>query len=373
MGDAEAGNSAAALRAARLARLRRRMEEEGADALWIGSAANRRYLSGFTGSTGWLLITAEHAELWTDFRYLEQASAEAEGFTVVQHEARLYQHLGRRLQELGIGRLAFERDHLRYGEWLRLREGVPEQVQLLPAAGWVEELRKVKDRQEVESIRQAARIADEALLSVLAQLRPGMRERDVAWALESGMRQRGAEGIAFDLIVASGVRSALPHGTPTSRPIGRGELVTIDYGAVFAGYVSDCTRTVVVGRSDERQREIYHVVLEAQRRALGAVRPGVKVAEVDRAAREVIESAGYGAHFGHATGHGVGMEIHEGPRLSSTGGEEALVPGMVVTVEPGIYLPGWGGVRIEDLVLVTDDGAEVLTRVSKDLLEVGVD
>lgn len=353
----------------RLERLRRRMAEEQVDGLLVGSPANRRYLSGFTGSSGWLLITADRAELWTDFRYLEQAAAQAPAFEIVRHEADVYRHLGRRVGELGLGRLGFERDHLSYRQWERLRGGLPEKVELVPVAGWIEELRRVKDAGEIAAIRQAARIADEALLEVLADLRPGRTEREVALQLEFAMRRRGAEGVAFDFIVASGPRSALPHGTASDRVIQEGDLLTVDYGAVYGGYASDCTRTVVVGRAGERQREIYDIVLEAQRRALAAVRPGATGAEVDRAAREVIESAGYGEHFGHATGHGVGLEVHEGPRLAATGGDDVLAPGMVVTVEPGIYLPGWGGVRIEDLVVVTESGGEILTRVTKEFLQ----
>ncbi|HEY8395002.1 MAG TPA: Xaa-Pro peptidase family protein [Thermaerobacter sp.] len=354
----------------RLETLRRRMAEEKVDGIWVGSPANRRYLSGFTGSSGWLLITADRAELWTDFRYLEQAAAQAPAFEVVRHEPDVYQHLGRRAGELGLTRLGFERDHLTYGQWERLRAGLPDTVELVPVAGWVEELRRVKDPGEIAAIRQAARIADEALLEVLAGLRPGMTEREVALQLEFAMRRRGAEGVAFDFIVASGPRSSLPHGLASERVIEEGDLVTIDYGAVYAGYASDCTRTVVIGRAGQRQREIYDIVLEAQRRAMAAVRPGATGADVDRAAREVIEAAGYGEHFGHATGHGVGLEVHEGPRLAATAGDQVLAPGMVVTVEPGIYLPGWGGVRIEDLVVVTEDGGEVLTRVTKEFLQI---
>lgn len=356
----------------RLARLRQRMAAEGLDALWISAPANRRYLSGFSGSSGWLLITAREAELWTDFRYLDQAAQEAPGYTVVRHEAQLYPHLARRLQELEVRRLGFEAEHVRYGEWQRMRAALPESLELVGIGGWVEQLRRVKDEAELALIRQAARIADEALLEVLAGLRPGMAERQVALELEFAMRRRGATAAAFDLIVVSGPRSALPHGQPGPHPLEAGQFVTLDYGAVVGGYCSDCTRTVVVGRATPRHREVYQVVLEAQRRALEAIRPGVLGAEVDRAARQVIEAAGYGDRFGHATGHGVGLEVHEGPRLSALAEDERLEPGMVVTVEPGIYIPGWGGVRIEDLVVVTEDGGEILTRVSKDLLEVGV-
>ena len=362
----------AAQTAQRLDRLRQRMAAEGLDALWIAAPANRRYLSGFSGSSGWLLITSQVAELWTDFRYLEQAAQEAPGFAVVRHEPQLYPHLARRLEELGVRRLGFEAEHVRYGEWQRMRAALPESVELVGIGGWVEQLRRIKDAAERAAIREAARIADEALLEVLAGLRPGLTEREVALRLEFAMRRRGAAAAAFDLIVVSGPRSALPHGQPGPHPIEAGQFVTLDYGAVVDGYCSDCTRTVVVGRATPRHREVYAVVLEAQRRALAAIRPGVTGAEVDRAARQVIEEAGYGDRFGHATGHGVGLEVHEGPRLSALAEEERLEPGMVVTVEPGIYIPGWGGVRIEDLVVVTDDGAEVLTRVSKDLLEIGV-
>ncbi|PZN13494.1 MAG: Xaa-Pro dipeptidase [Bacillota bacterium] len=358
--------------AARLERLRRRMAEENLEGLLVGSPANRRYLSGFTGSSGWLLITADRAELWTDFRYLEQAAAQAPGFEIVRHEPDVYRHLGRRIQELGLGRLGFERDHLTYAQWERLRGALPEKVEMVAVGGWIEELRRIKDPAEIAAIRQAARIADEALLEVLADLRPGVTEREVALQLEFAMRRRGAEGVSFDLIVASGPRSALPHGTASDRVIEAGDFVTIDYGALYGGYASDCTRTVVVGPAGERQRRIYDIVLEAQRRALAAVRPGATGAEVDRAARAVIEEAGYGDHFGHATGHGVGLEVHEGPRLAANGRDDVLAPGMVVTVEPGIYLPGWGGVRIEDLVVVTENGGEILTRVTKEFLQLAV-
>lgn len=358
--------------AQRLARLRERMAAEGLEAVWIGSPANRRYLSGFSGSSGWLLITATGAQLWTDFRYLEQATQEAPGYEVVRHEAQVYAHLARYLQEVGIRRLGFEAEHVRYGDWQRLRAALPEQIELVGISGWVEQLRRVKDEVELALIREAARLADEALLEVLAGLRPGVTERQLALELEFAMRRRGATAAAFDLIVVSGPRSALPHGQPGDHAIEAGQFVTLDYGAVVGGYCSDCTRTVVAGRATPRHREIYQVVLEAQRRAVAAIRPGVSGAEVDRAARQVIEEAGYGDRFGHATGHGVGLEVHEGPRLSVLAEDDRLEPGMVVTVEPGIYIPGWGGVRIEDLVVVTADGGEILTRVSKELLEVGV-
>ncbi|HEY8487498.1 MAG TPA: Xaa-Pro peptidase family protein [Thermaerobacter sp.] len=362
----------AAQTARRLERLRERMAAEGVDALWIGSPANRRYLSGFSGSSGWLLITATDAQLWTDFRYLEQAAQEAPGFEIVRHEPQVHAHLARHLQERGVRRLGFEADHVRYGEWQRLRAAVPEAIELVGVSGWVEQLRRIKDEVELAWIREAARLADEALLEVLAGLRPGVTERQLALDLEFAMRRRGATAAAFDLIVVAGPRSALPHGQPGPHALEPGQFVTLDYGAVVGGYCSDCTRTVVVGRATPRHREIYRVVLEAQRRALEAIRPGATGAEVDRAARQVIEEAGYGDRFGHATGHGVGLEVHEGPRLSALAEDERLEPGMVVTVEPGIYIPGWGGVRIEDLVVVTEDGGEILTRVSKELLEVGL-
>ncbi len=353
--------------ARRLALLRQRMAA-GVPALLVTDGVNRRYLSGFTGSSGWLLVTAGEAWLITDFRYEEQAQAEAAGWTVVVYRApdRLETALARLLGERRVTALGFDPDALTVSAHRALAEALPG-VELRPAPRLVTALRAVKDEAELALIRRAMAQAEEAFARLLPEVRPGRSERELALELEFLMRRLGADGAAFDFIVASGPRSSLPHGQPTDRRLQAGDLVTFDFGARFAGYHSDITRTVVVGRADERQREVYEVVRAAQAAALAAVREGAKAEDVDRAARDVIAAAGYGERFGHSTGHGVGLEVHEYPTLAPRR-DDLLVAGMVVTVEPGVYIPGWGGVRIEDTVVVTPSGCEVLCRTPKELL-----
>lgn len=353
----------------RLAALRAAMaaHEPPVEALLVGSPHNRRYLTGFSGSAGWALVTPEAAVLLVDFRYVDQARAEAPAFEVVEASPDPLQQLGRVLERLGVLRVGCERDHVTLGQLERLRERAPG-VEWLPVAGVVERLRAVKDEEELAAIRRAAGVAERAFREVLAEVRPGIAERDLAAELEYRMRRAGADGPAFDTIVASGPRSALPHGRAGERRLAPGDFVTFDFGARVDGYCSDCTRTVVLGRADEEQRRVYGLVRHAQEAALAAVRAGVRGREVDAAARGVIEAAGMGERFGHGTGHGVGLEVHEAPRLGRAS-EDVLAPGMVVTVEPGVYISGWGGVRIEDLVVVREDGAEVLTPFTKELLE----
>jgi len=269
-----------------------------------------------------------------------------------------------------VERLGFDDAQLSVREHARLRELVPDRVELVPAGGLVEELRAVKDRRELERIRAAALLADAALTEVLDEGIVGVTERDVALELEIRMRRLGAEGVSFPPIVAAGPHGALPHAEPRDVPIPAGTLVTIDWGAQLNGYASDCTRTFATGELDPRDAEIYALVLEAQETALDAVRAGRLGREVDAVARDLIEAAGHGEHFGHGLGHGVGLEVHEGPRLSRLG-DVALEPGMVVTVEPGVYVPGAVGVRIEDLVVVTDGAPEVLNSLPKTLRAVG--
>jgi Xaa-Pro aminopeptidase len=322
-------------------------------------------MSGFTGSAGALIITSSRALLVTDFRYIEQAAAQASEFEVIKQGAVLTDSLRQALEEVGVRRLAFEKEFVSYGDYERYRDKLG--AELVPMDGAVEKLRLVKDSGEIEAIRRAAAIGDKAFRHILDFLRPGLREDEVSLELEFQMRRLGATGLAFDIIVASGPRSSLPHGRASERVIQPGDFVKMDFGCVVDGYCSDMTRTVVMGEPSEKQREIYDIVLEAQVTSLKAIRPGLTGREVDEVARKVIADRGYGDHFGHGLGHGVGRMVHEGPRLSVLG-EDPLVPGNVVTIEPGIYLPGWGGVRIEDLVVVTEVGVDVLTGSPKDLI-----
>ncbi|MBI4251501.1 MAG: aminopeptidase P family protein [Candidatus Tectomicrobia bacterium] len=351
----------------RLARLRRMMREKGIPALAVLDLRNVRYLTGFTGSAGACVVTAKAAVFITDFRYRAQAAREVDrAFRYGEHRGAL-PGLTEEARRLRLKRLAFEESHLSYGDFRRLRK-LAKGVRLSPASALVEELRLRKEEPEVRLLRRGARVNGKALAETLRAIRPGAREREIALALETAMRDLGASGPSFGTIVASGPRSALPHGVASDRKIRRGDLITIDYGAVVGGYHADTTRVVSLGKPSRKGEAVYRIVLEAQEAAVEAVAPGVPASEVDAVARKIIERAGYGKAFGHGTGHGVGLDIHEGPRLAP-GSRDVLDPGMVVTIEPGIYLPGWGGVRIEDMVLVTGKGKEVLTRpISKELV-----
>lgn len=349
----------------KLRSLRKRLLDLPADAFMISNATNWRYVSGFTGDAGTCVITDDRAIVFTDSRYVEQAQMEAPGFEVCV-TVREKDVLRDRLMELGVKRLAFEKDHVTYSSWEKLKEKF-EGVELVGVSGWVEELRAIKTSEEVKLISRAQEIADSALAMLLNSLKRGVCERDVALDLEFTMRKMGAQGPAFPIIVVSGERSSLPHGTPSERVFRDGDFVTIDWGAQVGGYCSDCTRTFIIGVADSRHEEIYRVVKAAQEEALAAVKPGGLAKDVDLAGRKVIEDAGYGEYFGHSIGHGVGLAVHERPVVGPKS-DAVLEPGMVITVEPGIYVPGFGGVRIEDLVLVTDTGCKILSTNPKDLM-----
>lgn len=350
----------------RLEAIRARLNEEGLDALLVQSAVNRRYLSGFTGSAGALVISPERAWIFVDFRYVEQAKAEAPAFELVQFDAFL-PRLREVFQSAGIERVGFEAAHVSVAASKSLERELPD-VDWTPTVNWVETARGIKEPEELATMQQAIDLADEAFEHILGYLEPGRTEKEIALELEFYMRRRGAERLAFATIVASGPNGALPHAVPTDRELQRGDLVTLDFGCVVDGYASDLTRTVAIGELDGRGRELYELVLRAQLAGIQGVRPGRLGKEVDADARSVIAQAGYGEHFGHGLGHGIGLEVHEEfPRLS-TRGEVELEPGMVCSVEPGVYIPGWGGIRIEDLVVVTSDGCRVLSRSSKELL-----
>jgi Xaa-Pro aminopeptidase len=351
---------------ARADRLTERLAGAGVDSVLITELVNVRYLTGFTGSNGLALIGPSTRAFVTDFRYVEQA---AEEVNASFDRRRAPTDPLEAIQDVLPGgelRLGFEEPHLSVREHRRLRELLPERIELVGVDGLVEALRAVKDPDEVAAMRAAAALADAAFEALIADGLIGRTERDLAVALEFDMRRRGAERASFESIVAAGPHGALPHGTPRDVEVRSGDLVVIDWGAQLDGYCSDCTRTVAAGALDGRGPDIYQLVLEAQLASLEAVAVGAAGQAVDAVARRVIEAAGHGEHFGHGLGHGVGLEVHEAPRLGQRS-EAVLEAGNVVTVEPGVYLPGELGVRIEDLVLVGDDGPEILTGLSKEL------
>ena len=349
-------------------RVAARLAERGLDLLLVIGGPNLRYLTGFTGSNGMAVVGQQVRRFVTDFRYVEQAAAQVPDFD----RERAPQDFLAALEEgwpEGELRLGFEDDHVTVRQYRRLRELVPQRIELVSAGGSVESERLVKQPEEVARIRAAAALVDEVYVWVRERGLVGRSERDVATALEHHMRELGAEGPSFDSIVASAERGALPHARPTDAEIPAGTLVTLDIGARLDGYCSDCTRTWATGELPGDLADAYALVARAQADALAAVRPGPTGREVDAVARGIIDAAGHGEHFGHGLGHGVGLEVHEGPRLARTA-DQALAPGHVVTVEPGVYLPGRGGVRIEDLVLVTEEGHDVLSASPKELLTV---
>jgi Xaa-Pro aminopeptidase len=338
------------------------------DALLITNLVNLRYVTGFTGSNGIAVVGRDLRRFVTDFRYIEQAAEQVDGFDR-ELAPQVFDDALRNGWPDGPLRLGFEDQHVSVRRHGRLRELLPERIELVPAGGAVEELRAIKDAVEVERIGAAAALVDEVYGTLREQGLVGRTEREVALTIELELRRIGAEGLSFDPIVASAERGALPHAVPTDAPIPRGTLVTLDIGARLDGYCSDCTRTWATGELPDDLAEAYALVQRAQAESLAAVRPGPSGREVDAVARRIIEEAGHGEHFGHGLGHGVGMEIHEAPRLARTA-EGTLVAGHVVTVEPGVYLPGRGGVRIEDLVVVTEDGHSVISTTTKDLINV---
>ncbi|MBU0485454.1 MAG: Xaa-Pro peptidase family protein [Proteobacteria bacterium] len=338
------------------------------DAILISQPENRRYLSGYTAtdhsiaeSSGVLLVSVHDMPLLlTDSRYALQAEAEAFGFEVMLYDRGMLALLKKVLKKRGVCRLGFESHYFLHATALKLAR-VAEKVgtELVPLTGLVEKFRQGKDVDELEKIRASVRLNEEVFQEVYASLRVGMTERQVALAIETTMRKKGASAPSFETIVAAGPNGALPHAVPSDRPLQTGEPIIIDMGTVLNGYCSDMTRTVVLGEPDLKTRDLIRVVRRAQLAATAKIRAGITGREADRAAREIIKQAGYGKNFGHGLGHGVGLAVHEAPSLSSRN-RKKLRAGMVVTIEPGIYLPGWGGIRLENMAVVTTDGCEIL-------------
>lgn len=354
----------------KLQNLRQKFDDDdlGLDAILISSPENRRYMSGFTGSAGWLLISRHDATLATDFRYVEQAAQQSPDFRI----HRTVPGLGwfpEWTAEQGVKRIGFESDDVTISLHNAFRKAADESEttnhpELVPTSGIVEQLRVYKDADELALLAKAIEISDEALDEVCPRIEPGITEEAVAWELEKAMRERGAEMISFDTIVGAGANGALPHHRADDTVIKRNDAIVIDMGAKYEGYCSDLTRTIFVGEPDAKFRRIYDIVLQAQLAAEEQVRAGMTGEEADAIARDIIAEAGHGDDFGHSLGHGVGLAVHEFPRVGPRA-EDILQDGMVFTIEPGIYLPGWGGVRIEDIVAMENGRARVISKAKK--------
>lgn len=354
----------------KLDKLRQKFDENelGLDAILISSPENRRYMSGFTGSAGWLLVSRQDATLATDFRYVEQATQQSPDFRIHRTAPGL-SWFPEWTAEQGVKRIGFESDDVTISLHNAFRKAADESEttnhpELVPTSGIVEQLRVYKDADELALLAKAIEIADEALDEVGPRIEPGVTEEAVAWELEKAMRERGAEMISFDTIVGAGANGALPHHRADDTVIKRNDAIVIDMGAKYEGYCSDLTRTIFVGEPDAKFRRIYDIVLQAQLAAEERVRAGMTGEEADAIARDIIAEAGHADDFGHSLGHGVGLAVHEFPRVGPRA-EDVLQDGMVFTIEPGIYLPGWGGVRIEDIVVMENGRARVISKAKK--------
>jgi len=344
-----------------------RFAEHTIDGMLLTYGRSLRHITGYSGSNGCALVAPDALVFITDFRYKTQAEEQVPDFERRMAKAELFKELATVDWVSQKHRLGVESTRLSVEQLQQLEELLPA-IELVPVKELPEAVGLIKDQEEIENIRRAVAISDGVYEEIMPLIKPGLREVELAAEIEYRMRLRGSERVAFDAIVVSGERSALPHGEPGKKKIEAGDLVTMDYGARVNGYCSDFTRTVVVGKATREQRRIYEVTLRAQQAAEEAAGPGKTGKEVDAVAREIITEAGHGDHFGHGLGHGLGLEVHEGPRLSPKSAT-VLEPGMITTVEPGIYVPGFGGVRIEDVVVIRDKGCEVLTQARRDLIE----
>ena len=351
----------------RLLKLRQKLADNEVDALLISQRENRYYLSGFDSSDGFLLVSQDKSIFAIDYRYVEQLKATTPDFQVVQIAGDFSKWLPDLVSSLSINKLGFEANSLSFSTYQQLTEAIrttDTPIEIVPIRRLVESLRAIKDRDELESIKKASSLVGTAFDYVITRIKPGLTEKEVALTMEYFLRENGSESIPFEIIVASGPSSAFPHAKPTERRIVSGEPVIIDCGARIDGYCSDMTRTICLGEADSVFAKVYDVVLKAQRAAISAVSIGMSGEQADQIARAVIEQADYGQSFGHSLGHGVGLAVHEEPRLGRDS-IDILNDGMVFTIEPGIYLPGWGGVRIEDMVVLDNGKAEILTNASK--------
>jgi Xaa-Pro aminopeptidase len=351
----------------RLQKLRQKLVEKELDAILISQPKNRYYLSGFDGSAGFLLITAQNAILATDFRYIEQVKRQAPEYKLFQITNDMVNWFGELTAGLNLKRLGFEARDISFDMYRRLNSALDKKqssLKFVPLDELVESLRVVKEPEEIELITKAAKISDNAFQYIEETIHTGMSEKEVAWEIEKFMRENGSQAIPFEIIVASGPNSALPHAKPSERVIQAGEPVLFDIGARVGGYSSDLSRTICLGTPDDTFKKVYDIVLGAQLTALAIIKEGMTGEQADSLARTVIAEAGYGEAFGHALGHGVGLAAHEAPRLGP-GAAEKLSSGMVFSVEPGIYLPGWGGIRIEDLVVMENGQIRVMSRARK--------
>lgn len=349
----------------RVKRVREYMKEQEIDALLINSYENRRYLSGFTGSNGYLIVSNDDAYLITDMRYTEQAAQQSPQYTLLTQEPDVNLMIGELLVQRGYKKVAFESMQMTYHQFNAIRQ-YSKNIEWAPLQDDFLEFRAIKDEEEIDSIRKAVQIADQTILDVYKIIKPGISEIEIAMELEYRMKKYGSEGPTFGTIVAAGKRSSLPHATPTHQVVKENDMIVIDFGARHNGYMSDITRTIWVGEPEERMVELYRLVLKALEVAVGGVKPGVSCAELDQLARDVFLEAGLEKYSLRGLGHGVGLQIHEYPRVviqQST----LLEEGMVFTIEPGLYVPDVGGVRIEDIVLVTETGCEVLTQCPRTL------
>lgn len=354
------------MEALRLKHVRESLVDRGLDALLVTNSFNRRYLTGFTGSAGYVVITKDRAVLFTDFRYIRQAPEQTKEYQVIQHALKAIESIHEWLESEQVKKLGFEQNDVSFSAYAAYQEQFAG-IEMVPTKEIVEHVRAYKDQKELDAIRKAVDITEQAFDRILKIMKPGMTELEVAAELEYLIRKNGAPSSAYNTIVASGERSALPHGLASDKKLGTNEFVTLDFGALYNGYCSDLTRTVFIGKPTEQQRDIYNIVLEANLTTLAGIKPGMSGKEVDSLGRDVIAKYGYAENFGHGLGHGFGLEIHEPLRLAQAS-KDILRPGMVLTVEPGIYIPGFGGVRIEDDILITDTGIEVLTKSDKSLI-----
>ena len=351
----------------RLQNLRQSLAGKELDGIFISQAENRYYLSDFDGSAGFLLITPRDAILATDFRYVEQAKAQATDYEIFQITGDLSVWFPKLIADLSLRRLGFEEGHITFSTYQKLTEALNKaqsKLRLVPVNGMVETLRAIKEPEEIKLITKASEITDKALCHIQGEISPGMSEMEVAWEIEKFLRENGSQSVPFDVMVASGPNSALPHAKPSPRTIQSGEPIIIDLGAKVGGYSSDMSRTICLGHPDNTFNKVYDTVLSAQLTAMAIIKEGMTGEEADSLARVVIEEVGYGEAFGHSLGHGVGLAPHELPRLGLNS-TERLVDGMVFTVEPGIYLTSWGGVRIEDTVIMENGKLRVISKAKK--------